>query len=55
MSNAHGLRIMGKENAVDAAVAYFKPVKTLPFQFQPTVQERALKLTVILRAYRKVR
>jgi len=42
MSSAHGLRIMGKENAVEAVVAYFKPAKTLPFEFQPTAQERDL-------------
>jgi len=55
MSSAHGLRIMGKENAVEAVVTYFKPGRTLPFEFQPTAQERAFTFIVILHAYTKVR
>jgi len=46
---------MGKGNAVEAVVTYFKPAKTLPFEFQPTAQERAFKFIVILRAYTNVR
>ena len=55
MSSADGLWIMGKENAVEAVVTYFKPAKTLPFEFQPTAQERAFKFIVLLRAYTNVR
>jgi hypothetical protein len=33
---------MGKENAVEAVVTYFKPAKMLLFEFQPTAQEREL-------------
>jgi hypothetical protein len=42
MSIAHGLRIMGEENAVEAVVPDFKPANTLPFEFQPIAQERGL-------------